>query len=241
MTTESNHKIDHKLKAKSDDPLYHLHEYDVDLKSNHIYLFGVENYISGAGGTHDEEPGIEYVIANRFIRNMNLCMRVNPDKPIVIHMKTNGGYWEEGMAIYDMIKSCPMPVTILSYTHARSMSSLIFQAANKRVMMPHSTFMYHDGSVGIEGTIKQVQTAMTFGKVQDEQMMKIYIDSMKANGKFKHRSRKFIHNYLRDQMDKKEDVYLTAKQAIELGFADQIFDYDWTKLTNYTQEELARG
>lgn len=238
---DADHKLDHKLNLKSDDPIYHLHEYDVDLKSNHIYLFGSETYVAGAGGDHDEEPGVEYVMANRFIRNLNLCMRVNPDQPIVIHMKTNGGYWEEGMAIYDAIKSCPFPVTILSYTHARSMSSLIFQAANKRVMMPHSTFMFHDGTLGIEGTVKQVQTAIDFGKVQDEQMFKIYIDAMKQKGKLSKRSRKYIQAWLRDQMDKKEDVYMTASQAVEYGFADAIFDYNWAKLTEYSKEELARG
>lgn len=237
----SDHKIDHKLKAKSEDPIWHLHEYDVDLASNHIYLFGAEIYQAGNGGSSDSEPGIEYVIANRFIRNMNLCMRVNPDKAIVIHMKTNGGYWEEGMAIYDMIKSCPVPVTILSYTHARSMSSLIFQAANKRVMMPNSSFMFHDGTLGIEGTVKQVVSAIDFGKISDETMMNIYVNAMKEKGKFSKKSKKAIREWLRDQMDKKEDVYLTAKQAVEYGFADQIFDYNWAKLTDYSAEELARG
>lgn len=241
MTVESNHKLDKKIKAKSDDHVWHVHEYDVDLQSNHIYLMGMESYAAG----HEEminEPGVEYSMANRFIRNLNICMRANPDKPVVIHMKTCGGLWEEGMAIYDAIKSCPMPVTILSYTHARSMSSLIFQAANKRVMMPHSTFMYHDGTLGIEGTVKQVKTAVDFTtRVIDGQMMKIYIDAMKEQGKYKHRSRKFIEAYLRDQMDKREDVYLTAKEAVDLGFADSIFDYNWAKLTDYTQEELARG
>lgn len=241
MSNDTNHKLDHTLKAKSEDPIWHMHEYDVDLASNHIYLFGAETYNTGNGGTFDAEPGIEYIIANRFIRNLNLCMRVNPDTPIVIHMKTNGGYWEEGMAIYDAIKSCPYPVTILNYTHARSMSSLIFQAANKRVMMPHSQFMFHDGELGIEGTVKQVQSAVEFGKIQDQQMMKIYIDSMKLSGKFKHRSRKFIAQWLREQMDKKEDVFMTAQDAVEYGFADKIFDYNWSSLTKYTAEELARG
>jgi len=238
--TEINHKLDKKIKVKSDDHTWHVHEYDVDLQSNHIYLMGMESFTAGIGEPSGE-PGVEYSMANRFIRNMNLCMRANPGTPIVIHMKTCGGDWEEGMAIYDTIKSCPVPVTILSYTHARSMSSLIFQAANKRVMMPHSTFMYHDGTLGLEGTVKQVNTAVEFGKIIDQQMMKIYIDSMKLNGKFKHRSRKFILNYLRQQMDRKEDVYMTAKEAVELGFADSVFNYDWANLTNYTEEELARG
>lgn len=237
----TNHKLDHTLKAKSEDPIWHMHEYDLDLASNHIYLFGAETYAAGNGGTHDDEPGIEYIIANRFIRNLNLCMRVNPGVPILIHMKTNGGYWEEGMAIYDAIKSCPVPVTILSYTHARSMSSLIFQAANKRVMMPHSTFMFHDGSMGLEGTIKQVISAIDFTKIQDEQMQKIYIDTMKQGGKFSKRSRKFIKEWLRNEMDRKEEVYMTAEQAVEYGFADEIFNYNWSTLTEYTQEQLTRG
>lgn len=237
----TDHKLDHSIKAKSEDPIWHLHEYDVNLASNQIFLFGAETYQAGNGGGDDQEPGIEYVIANRFIRNLSLCMRANPDTPILIHMKTNGGYWEEGMAIYDAIKSCPFPVTILNYTHARSMSSLIFQAANKRVMMPHSYFMFHDGTLGVDGTVKQVNSAVEFGKINDQQMMKIYIDNMKLKGKYSGRSRQFIEKWLREQMDKKEDVFLTAPQAVEYGFADSVFDYNWKKLTEFSKEELARG
>lgn len=236
--SETDHKLDHVLKVKTEDLVDQLHEKDVDLVSNHIYLLGREEYHDSETGA---EPGVEYMMANRFIKNLNLCMRVNPDTPILIHMKTCGGMWEEGMAIYDAIKSCPFPVTILSYTHARSMSSLIFQAANKRVMMPHSTFMYHDGTLGIEGTVKQVESGVDFGKVSMEQMMKIYIDNMKLKGKHSKRSRKWLYAYLREQMDKKEDVYLTAPQAVELGFADQVFDYNWSNLTKYSAEELERG
>lgn len=235
---ETDHKLDHSLKAKSDDPILHLHDYDVDLQSNHVYLFGAEAYVDR---DDDAEPGIEYIIANRFIRNMNLCMRVNPNQPIVIHMKTCGGDWTEGMAIYDTIKACPFPVTILNYTHARSMSSLILQAANKRVMMPNSYFMFHDGSMGVEGTVKQVNSAVEFAKITDKVMTDIYVNAMKESGRFKHRSKKFIAEWLREQMDKKEEVYLTAKDAVEYGFADQIFDYNWAKLTDYSKEEMARG
>jgi ATP-dependent Clp protease protease subunit len=237
MSEESNHKLDHTLKLKTEDLVDQIHEKDVDLISNHIYLFGREEY-------HNEdqsEPGVEYMMANRFIRNLNLCMRANPNTPILIHMKTNGGYWEEGMAIYDAIKSCPFPVTILNYTHARSMSSLIFQAANKRVMMPHSTFMLHDGTLGIEGTVKQVHSAVEFGKIQDAQMMKIYIDTMKHQGKLSKRSKKAIEEWLRSQMDKKEDVYFTAEEAVEYGFADEIFNNNWADLIKYTDEEMSRG
>ncbi len=238
----SDHKIDHTLKAKSDDPVCHLHEYDIDLQSNHIYLFGAEIYAAGNGGDHDFDPGTEYVLANRFIRNLNLCMRVNPNVPILIHMKINGGYWEEGMAIYDAIKSCPFPVTMLCYTQASSMSSLIFQAANKRIMMPHAHFMFHDGTLGIpDNTVKAVESFVEFNKISKQQANEIYVKAMKSSGRFKNRSKKWLAAWLQERQDRKEDVYLTATQAVEFGFADAVFDYNWQKLTQYSAEELQRG
>lgn len=240
MEDNRNHKLDHKIKAKSEDPIWHVHEYDVDLQSNHIYLFGREQYTTGAD-VDNGEPGVEFTMSNRFIRNLNLCIRANPDKPILIHLKTCGGDFVEGMAIYDAIKSCPVAVTVLNYTHARSMSSIIFQAANKRVMMPHSYFMFHEGTLGYEGTWKTVMSNVEFDKLGRETMIGIYIASLKRDGKFKNRSKKWIKGWIESQMDKKEDVFLTAKEAVELGFADQVFDYNWENLTQYTDDELKRG
>ena len=176
-------KLDHKLTIKSDNLVFDVHNYDVDIKSNHIYLMGVDRGYESIPG--DQEPGIEFTIANRFVRNINLCMRANPDKPIIVHMKSCGGYWEEGMAIYDAIKSCPSKVTILSYTHARSMTSIILQAADKRVLMPSSYFMIHDGTYAIEGTVKQVRASIQFDKRTEIIMLNIYADKMNRKGSFK--------------------------------------------------------
>lgn len=222
--------LDHKIKKPVIDLLFHLHEFDVDLESNHIYLMGVDR---GYEVTQDgSEPGIDYVIAKRFIKNLNMCMRINPDKPIVVHMKTCGGDWNEGMAIYDTIRSCPSKVIILNYTHARSMSSLILQAADKRMMMPHSYFMFHDGTYGIEGTYKGVMSNMEFDKRSEVEMLNIYADRMNQQGTFKGKNLSTIKEWLRSQMDKKEDVFLTAEETVEMGFADEIFDFDWGKLTS---------
>lgn len=237
---DQDHKLDHKLTVKSDDPIWHLHEYDIDLKSNHIYLFGNESYVAGNEEAL-EEPGVDYTMANRFIRNLNLCMRVNPNEPILIHMKTCGGDWCEGMAIYDAIKSCPFPVTILNYTHARSMSSLIFQAANKRVMMPHSYFMIHEGTLAFGGNYRTVMSEAEHEKSGREQMIDIYEEAMKRDGIFRHRSRKWIRAWINQEIIKKDDVFISAKRSVELGFADQIFDYNWASLIEYTTEQIDRG
>lgn len=236
----TDHKLDHKITANSEDPVFQMHSYDVDLQSNHIFLMGTESYATGLESAIGE-PGVDYTMANRFIRNMNLCMRVNPNKPILIHMKSCGGDHSEGMAIYDTIKACPFPVTVLNYTHARSMSSLILQAANKRVMMPHSYFLFHEGTIAVDGTFKTVTSNVEFEKLRREEMVDIYVEVLKRDGKYKTRSKKFIRAWVNEQMNQKEDVFLSSKFAVEMGFADQVFDYNWSKLLEYTDEELARG
>lgn len=236
MSNETDHKIDHTLKVSTQDLVNQMQNYDLDLQSNHIYLFGREEY-----SNNGSEPGVEYLMSNRFIRNLNLCMRVNPNTPVLIHMKTCGGNWNEGMAIYDAIKSCPFPVTILNYTHARSMSSIIFQAANKRVMMPHSYFMLHEGTLSHSGNYRTVMSEIEREKLVKEQMMDIYEHVMKRDGKFSNKSRKFIRAWVEEQMQKKDDVFFQPKESIEMGLADCIFDYNWAKLTDYTEDEISRG
>ena len=190
--------LERKIKLRKDDVVDQVHYWDLDLAKNHIYLFGIESY-NDANGMDSFEPGVEYIMANRFIRNMNLCMGANPSMPIVVHMKSNGGYYEEGMAIYDTIKFCPVPVTILNYTHARSMTSIILQAANKRVTMPSGYFLFHDGDISVSGTVKQVRSAVEFEKRSTETMYNIYIESMREKGFLKNDSER--KRWLKTKMD----------------------------------------
>jgi ATP-dependent protease ClpP protease subunit len=218
------------------------HDGDLNLEDHAIYLFGAESRASCVGEGDDGEPGVEYVMANRLIRNLETLKVRNPNKDILIHMKTNGGFWEEGMAIYDAIRACPVHVTILNYTHARSMSSLIFLAANKRVMMPHSSFMFHMGTMGMYGTVKSFMSFAEFERrMAQPTMLDIYTDALKEQGKHKHKSPAKIRELLQFNMDKKEEVYLTAKEAVQWGFADEVFDGNWKKLRKYTKKHKDRG
>ncbi len=213
---------------KQRDGVLYVHDYNIDLVDNQIFLMG-EEMIPDVDD-HLNEPGVEYRMSNRFIRNLMLAKQVNPDKTLLVHMKTAGGSWVEGMAIYDAIKAYPYPLVILSYTHARSMSSLILQAADKRVLMPNSYFMFHDGTDAIDGTQKSVRSYVEFGKSNTKTMLSIYAEAMFAKGLMKDVPITKIHSWLRRQMDKKEEVYLTAQQAVDYGLADEIFDGDWKRL-----------
>lgn len=213
-----------------EDHVWFIHEFGIDLDKNEIFLAG-ENQWDEEG----MEPGVEHIMATRFIKNLNiLSTRIPSEEGILIHLKTCGGIWEEGMAIYDSISLCANYITMLNYTHARSMSSLIFLAGDYKVMMPNSCFMFHDGTYSDSGTVKQVSSGLKFYENAGQAMLDIYVDTLiKAqNGKFFEDSPKTVRTYLRKLMDKKEDVFLTADEAVEWGFADEIFDGDWTRLSN---------
>jgi len=199
-----------------------VQEYGLDVKRREVFLFGVEDYAD------DEEPGVEFIMANRFIKNLRWLSNINHD-PVLIHMKSNGGYWHEGMAIYQAIQHCECHVTIVNYTHARSMTSIILQAADHRVMMPYSTFMYHDGTIGVDGTIKQFFTEAAQAKIECEDMMRIYLDKCEGAPFFEGKTRPQIRRHLRTQMDKKEEVYLNPSQTVAQGFADKVFE-NWKAL-----------
>ncbi len=207
------------------DPHEIIHSYHYDSTNNEIYLFGIQDYAAGNLESEDyEEPGVEYCMANRFIINLNLAIgAAKKGEPIIVHMKTNGGDWYQGMSIYDAIKVCQNPVVIINYTYARSMSSIIFQAADRRIMMPHSHFMYHEGDYGDSGTMKQVRTNLQWYDKSNDAMLDIYVARMRQSMKWKDKPRRFIRDHLVTQMNLKEDVWLDAKGAIENGFADEIF------------------
>lgn len=212
-------------KPSTDDPIHILHEYDLDLDNREVFLLGQEH----AHSEEENEPGVEFTMANKFIRNMNL-LRKGKIERILIHMKTCGGDWQEGMAIYDTIRYTPNHCTILNYTHARSMSSIILQAAARRVMMPNSYIMFHEGDTMVQGTLKQVQSSLQFDKKDTATMLEIYASRMKEQGIYSKWTKKRIKAKLKDLMDKKEDVYLTAKEAVLWGLADEIFNGRWEKL-----------
>jgi len=205
-----------------------FHSYNVDLRNREIMVSG-EEVMSEVGG---EEPGVDHVLAARCIRNIRILVNQDEIAPILIHMKTCGGSWNEGMAIYDAVKTCPVRVTILNYTHARSMSSLILQAADNRVMMPHSEFMFHHGTYSDEGEFVTVASTLDWYKRTADVMCGIYVDSMKnsEHSRWRGASRDRIRKWLDEQMEKKNDVYLSASEAVDHGFADSIFDGDWAAL-----------
>lgn len=205
-----------------------LHHFCLDRKTRQVWLHGTPLQASSVVEL-GVEPGVEYIMATKLIKNLHILKNDSETKGVLIHMHTCGGDYTEGMAIYDTIKSMPFPVTIVSYTHARSMSSIILQAADKRILMPNSYFLFHRGTTYIEA---DALTARSISKWCDEKelvMIDIYADVMVRSKKYRKYSKTQLREIVIDHMNRKGDVYLSPAEAVEWGFADEVFR-DWKSI-----------
>ena len=194
-----------------------IHGQSIDLKQREIYLHGYH-------GPFDDDPGVEYRMATTLIKNIRYLDSLK-NQPILIHMHSIGGNWGDGMAIYDAIKLARSHVTIVVYGQAESMSSIILQAADNRIMMPNSYFMSHYGSSSSAGNFLDTQNWAKFESIILDTMLDIYVESCMKGKFFKEKYtdpteskvRTFIKKKLKDG-----DWYLNSNEAVYYGFADGV-------------------
>lgn len=169
------------------------------------------------------EDGIDHVCANTFLKNLTLLNSFN-HQPIIVHQASVGGDWHYGMAIYDAVLTSASPVILLAHGHARSMSSVIPQAAKKRVIMPHACVMIHFGGSGYEGDARSFVAEGRYSDLLDAQMLDIYAAKCSRGPFFRRKkfSRK-TREYLKQRMNEIREWYMTPTEAIDKGFMDGIF------------------
>lgn len=195
-----------------------IHDYNLDIVNRHIFLNNSPSVVD------DINPGVEHKMANMFIKNIRILDNLN-NNPIIIHMHSIGGNWNDGMAIFDAISTCKSRVCIIVYGQAESMSSIILQAADCRIMMPNAYFMCHFGSSGHIGNYLDVQQSAAFEKRFTDKMFEIYTEVC-ANGKFFIEQNPLpspgkIKAFLKRKF-KEGDWYLDAEESVYYGFADGI-------------------
>ena len=209
------------------DLLYDLHNYGANIDTREIFL---HNYYSADA---DENPGVEYKMSNTFLKNIRALEIKSDSKPITIHMHSVGGEWSDGMAIYDAILMSKCYVTIIAYGQAESMSSIIFQAADRRLITKNTYFMSHFGSTAAGGEYLSVQNWVKYEKHICDIMIDIYAQSCIGGKYFKEKygsspDAEKVKTFLSRKL-KSGDWYLNAEDAVYYGFADEIID-TWSKI-----------
>lgn len=188
------------------------------------------------GGEPSDEDETSNKTAMKFIKNMRLLQKFQGNngggpQPIVIHQLNDGGNWDAGMAIYDAISSSESHVTMVCHGAAMSMGSIIPQAADLRIIMPNASFMIHYGDMNLNATYRQSKAYIDFHSKCAEIMIDIFSDKCQQGARYQGKNLSFIKKDLRTKLDRKEDWFITAREAVEYGFMDAVLgDKDYETL-----------
>jgi ATP-dependent Clp endopeptidase proteolytic subunit ClpP len=130
-------------------------------------------------------------------------------KKVTLQINTRGGQVDEGLAMYNMIRSRG-GVSTCVIGFAASMGSIIAQAGAVRKMMPGTIMMIHNPQGGAYGESEQVETAVEALKKCKDGLVEIY---------HTHNTAKLSRKRISELMD--ETTFMTPREAVELGFADE--------------------
>lgn len=211
MSTSVKNKNQHQVDLAA------LHEKSIYIDTNEIYL---HSHI----GENDQESGIDFRSAVVFNKNFNFLDSIN-DKPITIHLHTIGGSVSDGLAIYDTIVQSTKQVTMIGYAEVQSMSSIIFQAGDIRILLPSTIFMVHDVSIiNGSGTLNANKSFMSSLDYQFKRMLTAYTKRCAVGQFFKERnySDSQIRKFIQRKISQKTDWYMSADEALYYGFTDHI-------------------
>lgn len=196
-----------------------VQSYGVDVNKRVIYVNSEMYGDYGAEGTG--ETGVDFMMASRFIRNLDILNGLSSE-PILVKTLNCGGCWFYGTAMFDAIKASVAPVDIHARAWARSMSSIILQAGRKRILSPHTAFMVHYGEYADSGDLRKCVSGMEFYKTLNKLMFDIYAERCYGAPAWANMTKQEIADAIQSKVNEKTDWWLTAEEAVFYGFADEI-------------------
>ena len=162
-------------------------------------------------------------------------LRAITAKNITLRINSPGGSVEEGIGIFNVIKDHPATVTGYVEAACHSIASVILQAADRRVMSPHSRMMIHSAMAMGRGYASDFENMARRLRETSDNIASIYSE----------RSGKEAAYWL-NLME--AETRFTDKQAVEAGLADEVgrsysavhfkvaASFDWAKFSNNADE-----
>jgi ATP-dependent Clp protease protease subunit len=132
---------------------------------------------------------------------------------IHLYITSPGGAGTAGLALYDFLKTRKNDITIIAHGECSSVAALILQAADRRILSPHTRMLLHFGMVDMEakGNVggKAMQTASNEVLRLDETFLDILCERATA-------SRTVLRSVL------EAESFLHTNDILHLGLADEV-------------------
>src|SRR6201995_5396127 len=138
-----------------------------------------------------------------------------PGEEIKFFINSPGGMVTSGMVIYDTMRMLKSPVSTICMGLAASMGSILLSGGTKgrRFVYPHSEIMIHQPSLG--GYMQGVSVDLEITAKQTRRVKEVSARNLAENcGK----------KFEQVMKDFDRDYWMDAKEAIEYGIVDGVFD-----------------
>jgi ATP-dependent protease ClpP protease subunit len=176
----------------------------VEQGDNVITMFDVvgEDYWSGGG-----------ITAKRVASQL----RAIGDRPVEVQINSPGGDMFEGIAIYNVLREHPQPITVKVMGMAASAASIIAMAGDRIEIGAASFLMIHNCWVIAIGNRHDMAETAEWLAPFDQAMVDLYAAKTGRDAKD-----------IAKWMD--AETYMSGSQAIERGFADELLSADTMKV-----------
>jgi hypothetical protein len=126
------------------------------------------------------------------------------------------------MAISEMIALYAGKTTTRGIGIVASAATIILMAGKRKEMTKNSFFMMHNSWGGVEGNVFELEKTIELLRMFDEQMAAIYTAQLESKGKLIGGDKEKTLEEIKKMMA--AETWLTADQALEMGFIDIIIE-----------------
>lgn len=150
-------------------------------------------------------------------RVMAACRHLDslqPQQALTIELYTSGGDINCGLAIFDYLRALRSEVRIIGFGRVESMGVVLLQAADTglRLLSKYARIMMHKGTGMIETThVTDLERNMK--EIKEIGLLGDRILAERTGISFTRLRKEFVH-----------DTYMSANIAVEVGFADAIYE-----------------
>ena len=176
-------------------------------RSYDIYSRLLKDRIIFLGGEIDDD------VANTIVAQLLFLEMEDPDADICLYINSPGGSITAGMAIYDTMQYIKPQVRTVCIGMAASMGAFLLMAGEKgkRCALPNSEVMIHQPLGGAQGQATDVQ-------IRAEWLLKTKEKMIRMKAEMTGQPEEVIRR------DVERDRFMSAKEALEYGIIDEIFD-----------------
>lgn len=156
-----------------------------------------------------EEVISRIIEINDYDEQMSVLNTYNPE-PIEMYINSGGGSATDGFAIIAAMEMSGTPIITFGLGMVGSMALAVFMAGDIRIAHRLTRFMYHSVAYGAEGYIKDHEEAQ-----KEADLLQRMYNSMFINTKL-------TAEQMEDIRSKKSNYFFSGKEAVTLGFADEV-------------------